>query len=182
MKSIRTGRFVVLATAGVLGAASAGPAYAVLGGTPMTPPAGDNAAKVRLLQRSAQASLRASGVGAPAAGSPAAGSPAASNYTVRETTLGSGTVVREYLASNGAVFALSWRGPVVPDLSDLLGPYFPQLVDGARVTQLIHGVRAPVAVDADNLVVHTGGHMGAFSGQAWLPQALPAGFTASDIQ
>ncbi|WDD95981.1 DUF2844 domain-containing protein [Burkholderia sp. FERM BP-3421] len=173
MKSIRTGRIAALAAAGMLGAASAGPACAALGGAPMTPPAADNAAKVRLLQRSAQASLRASGVAAAAPGA---------NYTVRETTLGSGTVVREYLAGDGTVFALSWRGPVVPDLSDLLGPYFPQLVDGARVTQLVHGVRAPVAVDADNLVVHTGGHMGAFSGQAWLPQALPAGFTGNDIQ
>jgi hypothetical protein len=31
-------------------------------------------------------------------------------------------------------------------------------------------------------VVHSGGHMGAFAGQAWLPQALPAGVSGSDIQ
>jgi hypothetical protein len=30
--------------------------------------------------------------------------------------------------------------------------------------------------------VHAGGHMGAFSGQAWLPQDLPAGVSAADIQ
>ncbi|MGV7246462.1 DUF2844 domain-containing protein, partial [Caballeronia sp. M23-90] len=32
------------------------------------------------------------------------------------------------------------------------------------------------------LVVRSGGHMGAFVGQAYLPQALPAGVSASDIQ
>jgi hypothetical protein len=169
VKSIRSGRLAAFAAAGVLGVACAAPVCAALGGAPMTPPAADTQAQVRVLQRSAQASLLAS-------------APAAASYTVRETTLGSGTVVREYLASNGSVFALSWQGPVVPDLSDLLGAYFPRFVDGARVTQLIHGVRAPVSVDTDNLVVHTGGHMGAFSGQAWLPQALPSGFTANDIQ
>lgn len=45
-------------------------------------------------------------------------------YTVRETTLGSGTVVREYVSTAGTVFALSWQGPVTPNLSDLLGTYF----------------------------------------------------------
>ncbi|WP_407655424.1 DUF2844 domain-containing protein [Burkholderia alba] len=156
----------------MLGAWCAGPAQAALGGTPMGAPATDTVKQVRTLQRSMQSSQRLAGGAAPAA----------ANYTVRETTLGSGTVVREYLSSAGTVFAISWRGPVVPDLSDLLGTYFPQYVAGVQATHLVHGVRAPVAVDADNLVVHTGGHMGSFSGQAWLPQALPAGFTDDDIQ
>jgi hypothetical protein len=31
-------------------------------------------------------------------------------------------------------------------------------------------------------VIRTGGHMGAFAGQAWLPAALPAGLSGTDIQ
>ena len=34
------------------------------------------------------------------------------------------TTVNEYLSANGTVFAVSWRGPRPPDLSQLLGPYF----------------------------------------------------------
>jgi hypothetical protein len=106
-----------------------------------------------------------------------------SSYTVRETTFGNGTVVREYLSLNGAVFGLSWHGPQMPDLSDLLGSYFPQYVAGVKAVRAARGnARGPVSVDDSGLVVRSGGHMGAFSGVAWLPSALPAGVSGSDIQ
>jgi hypothetical protein len=102
---------------------------------------------------------------------------------VRETTFGNGTVVREYLAADGSVFGIAWRGPQMPDLNDLLGSYFPQYVAGVKAVRAARGGgRGPVAVDQSSLVVRSGGHMGAFSGQAWLPPALPAGVSGSDIQ
>lgn len=104
-----------------------------------------------------------------------------SSYTVRETTLANGTAVREYLTSAGTVFAVAWSGPQMPDLSSLLGTYFPQYVAGVQASRA-NGVRGPGAVENSALVVHSGGHMGAFSGQAWLPSALPSGFSTSDIQ
>lgn len=146
----------------------AAPVHAGLGGAPMTPPAADAAATVRSMQRSIHAAGGAS--------------TAAVGYTVRETTLGSGTVVREYVSTAGTVFALSWQGPVAPDLSDLLGSYFPQYEAGVKASHAARGPRAPTAIDTSGLVVHTGGHMGSYSGQAWLPQALPAGFSTNDIQ
>jgi hypothetical protein len=102
-------------------------------------------------------------------------------YTVRETTLANGTAVREYLSSAGTVFAVAWSGPQMPDLASLLGTWFPQYVAGVQASRA-KGVRGPGAVENSALVVHSGGHMGAFSGQAWLPQALPTGFSSSDIQ
>ncbi|HTD04666.1 DUF2844 domain-containing protein, partial [Undibacterium sp.] len=45
-----------------------------------------------------------------------AASKAGSNYSINESTLSSGTVVREYVASSGIVFAVSWTGPIMPDL------------------------------------------------------------------
>ena len=44
------------------------------------------------------------------------------------------------------------------------------------------GGHGPGIVQDSGLVVHSGGHMGAFSGQAYLPQALPAGVSGTDIQ
>jgi hypothetical protein len=119
---------------------------------------------------------------ASSAASSASASTSAS-YTVRETTLGNGTVVREYLAADGSVVGLAWRGPQMPDLNDLLGSYFPQYVAGVKAVRAARGgARGPVSVDQSGLVVRSGGHMGAFSGQAWLPPALPAGVSGSDIQ
>jgi hypothetical protein len=105
------------------------------------------------------------------------------SYSVRATTLGNGTVVREYLATDGTVFGIAWHGPQMPDLTNLLGSYFPQYVAGMKAVRAARGgARGPVAVDQSNLVVRSGGHMGGFSGQAWLPPALPAGVSGADIQ
>ncbi len=105
-----------------------------------------------------------------------------SAYTVRQTSLPNGTVVREYVSTDGTVFGIAWRGPQMPDLSELLGGYFPQYTDGVKAARAAHGRRGVAAVDQDTLVVRSGGHMGAFAGQAWLPQALPAGVSGQDIQ
>jgi len=156
-------------------------AYAALGGAPMTPPS-DASVSSRTVQSGSGAANAAQGVMRSASGSASSASAAAS-YTVRETRLGNGTVVREYLAADGSVFGIAWRGPQMPDLNDLLGSYFPQFVDGFKAVRAARGGgHGPVSVDQSNLVVRSGGHMGAFNGQAWLPSALPAGVSGSDIQ
>jgi hypothetical protein len=59
---------------------------------------------------------------------------------------------------------------------------FPQYTAGVQAAHAAHGWRAPVSVATSGLVIRTGGHMGSFAGQAWLPAALPAGLTGNDIQ
>jgi hypothetical protein len=147
----------------------------------MTPPTGSSVSS-RVVQPAASAADSAQGV-MRSASSAASSTPASASYTVRETTLGNGTVVREYLAADGAVFGIAWRGPQMPDLNDLLGSYFPQYLAGVKAARAARGGgHGPVSVDQSGLVAHSGGHMGAFSGQAWLPSALPAGVSGSDIQ
>lgn len=156
-------------------------AYAGLGGAPMTPPA-DASVSSRTVQPGSGAANAAQGVMRSASGAASSASAPAS-YTVRETKLGNGTVVREYLAADGTVFGIAWRGQQIPDLNDLLGSYFPQYVAGVQAVRAARGGgHGPVSVDQSNLAVRSGGHMGAFNGQAWLPTALPAGVSGSDIQ
>lgn len=148
----------------------------------MTPPAGASATTRTIAPPSSNgtAVMRS----ASSASSGATTSTAASaSYTVQQTTLGNGTVIREYISSAGSVFGLAWSGPQMPNLSDLLGNYFPQYVAGVTsARQLRGGGHGPGIVQGSGLVVRSGGHMGAFSGQAYLPQALPAGVSATDIQ
>jgi hypothetical protein len=154
--------------------AVAQPARAALGGAPMATPPG---ATVSTLSAASAAVAREATQGT------ASGTTSASAaYTVQQTTLANGTVVREYLTQGGTVFGVAWNGPQPPDLATLLGSYFPQYVAGVKASRAAGMVRGPGAVEGSGLVVHAGGHMGAFSGQAWLPQALPAGVSASDIQ
>ncbi|WP_198971138.1 DUF2844 domain-containing protein [Xylophilus sp. ASV27] len=102
-----------------------------------------------------------------------------SSYTVHEYTLDSGTVVREY-AQSGTVFAVSWEGPVLPNLQQLLGPdHFTTFTAAARSRGRSGG---PLVLQQSGLVLRSTGHMRAFAGQAYLPGQLPQGVSIDDIR
>jgi hypothetical protein len=110
-----------------------------------------------------------------------AATPASSAYTVHETLLDSGTTVREFATPAGVVFALSWRGPVLPDLNVLLGKYFASFqaaTDEARQTGRRGG---PVNIARDGVVVHSNGRMRNFFGDAYAPALIPSGMNIHDV-
>ncbi|WP_027801628.1 DUF2844 domain-containing protein [Paraburkholderia dilworthii] len=98
-------------------------------------------------------------------------------YSVQLMTLPSGTLVREYVAANGIVFGVAWEGPTLPDLKTVLGSSFDAYVAGSAARR-----GTPLAVSSSDLVVYSGGHLRAFSGYAYLPQALPAGVGPDVVQ
>lgn len=105
---------------------------------------------------------------------------AGTNYLTRDTTLVSGTRISEYVSSGGQVFAVTWEGPVLPDLKALLGKYFgAMLAESARAPR---AGRSRIAVNLPEVVINSGGHMRAFEGSAWIPADLPAGFSADDLR
>jgi hypothetical protein len=161
-------------------------ASAALGGAPMTPPAGASTSTVTVPTTSgAQAVMRSASAASSGAvsSSTATSTTGAASYTVTTTALGNGNVIREYVSASGDVFGLAWSGPQMPDLNILLGSYFPQYVAGVtNARKLRGGGHGPGIVQDSGLVVYSGGHMGAFSGQAYLPQALPSGVSAADIK
>ena len=103
---------------------------------------------------------------------------AAQKYTVQEIQEPNGTVIREYLSLSGKVFAVAWNGPQVPDLQQLFGSYFKSYQDAVRARPGGHG---PVRVESADLVVHSGGHMRAFSGLAYVPQLTPADVSIGEL-
>lgn len=155
----RSGRQAAAVVCLSAGLALCGPAQAELGAAPST---FSNGLSVKLAQRQIDSG---------------------SIYTVRETTLSSGTVVREYVSSAGTVFGVAWQGPIRPQLSSLLGTtYFSQFSQQVAATQSVHTVHAPVSIETSTLDVQLAGHMGAHIGHAWLPQALPSGLSGTDIK
>ncbi len=105
---------------------------------------------------------------------------AMATHTVSALTLANGGVVKEFSNRSGMVFAVSWRGPGRPDLQQLLGGGFDTL-QADNVDRGGRRMRAPLKVDRSDLVVHTGGHPGAFWGVAYLPQQTPSGFSGADL-
>jgi hypothetical protein len=105
---------------------------------------------------------------------------AVSNYFIRDTELDTGTRVREFVSGNGVVFAVTWKGPFLPDLKALLGKHFDAMV--AESTRAPRAGRSHLAVNRPEVVINSGGHMRAFEGSAWIPAQFPAGFTAADVR
>lgn len=106
--------------------------------------------------------------------------PAGASYMTRDTTLATGTRVTEYVSPGGIVFAVAWEGPNLPDLKALLGKHFETMV--AESSKAPRAGRSQMAIDLPEVVINSGGHMRAFEGSAWIPAALPAGFSAADVR
>ena len=100
-------------------------------------------------------------------------------YTVHELATGMNGVVREYVAPNGQVFAVSWHGPSMPNLKQILGVHYDTL---AAAPPRAPGSRAHVSLNIGTLVFESSGHMRSFHGRAFLTDALPSGVTSNDIQ
>jgi len=149
---------------GLLLAISAGAATATLGQSPSVAGAaaassGVPAAKMQAVTPGAQSSL----------------------YTLHEVQLENGTSVREYATPAGIVFAVSWQGPVLPDLSALLGNYFSTFKLETERVRAAGRRGGPVGIDHADLVVQSSGRMRNFFGHAYAPALIPAGVNIKDV-
>ena len=133
---------------------SASPAFAGLGGAPMTEAANNQA---RIVKRAM----------------------AATSGSVNEVTTTDGTVVREYVSAQGKVYAVTWNGPIMPDLQALFGEHFVTFQQETKAMRPRHGA---LRITRPDLVIYSGGHMRAFQGRAYLPQLLPAGVNIEELQ
>jgi Protein of unknown function (DUF2844) len=106
----------------------------------------------------------------------------AKSYTVHEIQAATGTVVREFVSPEGKVFGVAWEGPWPPYMRQVLGSYFDQFVQAARSRGGARMGRRPLVINQPGLVVQTGGHMRAFAGRAYVPEMLPSGVGAENIQ
>jgi hypothetical protein len=101
-------------------------------------------------------------------------------YTVHEITDASGTVVKEFISPQGKVFAVSWQGPIRPNLQELLGTHFDEFDQAMKART--YRVRGPAVVETPGLVVQSAGHMRGFVGRAYLPDSLPQGVTVNSLK
>ncbi len=102
-------------------------------------------------------------------------------YTVHEAVLANGSTVREYASAGGIVFAVTWKGPLLPDLGALLGNYFPTLQLQTEQNRQAGLRRAPVTMERDGLVLQSMGHMRNFFGSAYAPALVPNGVSINHV-
>lgn len=126
-----------------------------------------------LVRPSAPAAASVPGVKIQSSARPAA-------YTIQESVLDTGTTVTELATPAGVVFAVSWRGPVLPDLNALLGEYFKAFRQEAQLARTAGRRGSPLAMETDALVVRSNGRMRNFFGSAYAPGLVPADVNIKD--
>ncbi len=102
-------------------------------------------------------------------------------YDIHQMRTPEGTTVNEYVSPGGRVFAVTWSGPFVPDMSQILGTYFQQYSNALQAQKKRYG-RAPLNLQQPGLVVQMGGHMRAYYGRAFVPELVPQGVKSDEIK
>lgn len=102
-------------------------------------------------------------------------------YQVHDVQLGSGTTIKEIATAQGTVFAVTWRGPVLPDLTALLGEYFTTFNQAAAQARASGARASAVSVNKDGLVLRSSGRMRAFEGYAFAPSLVPTGVNIDEL-
>jgi Protein of unknown function (DUF2844) len=102
-------------------------------------------------------------------------------YDRHDITTASGTVVHEYLSPGGKVFAVTWKGPMPPDLRQLFGSYF-EPFRSAAAAQSRPGGHRQVSIVQSDFVVQAAGRVRAFQGKAYVPSLVPSGVSVAELQ
>jgi hypothetical protein len=147
--------------------------YAALGGPPVT------GASMPLMLRAATPQSASASAQPYANSQPAGGPISAAPYSMRQSIDANGVTIREYVLSTNVVFAVTWDGPVRPNMRALLGSYFANYVASGQ-----GGVRGsgPLIEGSDDFRIESAGRLGRFFGMAWVPRLMPAGVRPGDLE
>ncbi len=103
-------------------------------------------------------------------------------YDVQEIDSGALTV-REYVTLQGQVFAVTWQGPEMPNLRQLLGDYFGRFQTAAVAAHRASpGIHRQLSIVQSDLVVQSAGRLRDFHGVAYLPALVPQGVSVGALQ
>jgi len=100
-------------------------------------------------------------------------------YSVQTSVDADGVTVHEYTLPSNVVFAVTWQGPVRPDMTALLGSYFQRFVSAGEARP--HGTGLMIERSGD-FVIQSAGRPGNFFGKAYVPRLVPANVNADDLQ
>jgi hypothetical protein len=104
-----------------------------------------------------------------------------SAYMLHEMQSATGIAIREYISASGTVFGVAWKGAYPPNLKQLLGSEYEQYEQAINTPsgRVGHG---PVTIRLPNLVVQLSGHMGDYSGRAYIPDKVPTDMSLESIR
>ncbi len=88
--------------------------------------------------------------------------------------------VKEFVSSDGKVFAFSWQGSTGPNLKQLLGKYSAEIKSAIQAQGKVPAQRFR-SIKSANIELHWGGLLRHHGGSACLGANFPAGLKCQDI-
>ena len=107
--------------------------------------------------------------------------PASEAYTVSTIVAPTGTVVQEFVNAQQVVFAVVWRGPVLPDLSAFFGDHYVAFQRAAKERRAAGQRGGALLAQQPDLVMVSRGRMGRFQGHAYIPSLVPSGVNLQEL-
>jgi hypothetical protein len=109
----------------------------------------------------------------------------ASQYTLYTVTTDGGTSVNEYASPQGTIFAVTWRGPMPPNLQQLFGTYYAQyqvaVAAAAASDSASQGDHRHQNLSNDDLVVTATARQRYYRGRAFVRSLVPSGVVVDDL-
>ena len=103
-------------------------------------------------------------------------------YAMHEIRTSNNGVIHEYVAQDGNVFAVTYEGQFPGESNGLLGKYSQQVTQAVQARAAGQPVGRSVHVEMPGLRYHALGHLRYFSMRAVVPESVPAGVRAEELQ
>jgi hypothetical protein len=103
-------------------------------------------------------------------------------YAVHEIHTPNNSVIREFVAPGGKVFAVTYRGQLVGESNALLGSYSAQIGQAMKTVHNGKHRGGPVNIQLPGIVYQATGHMRAYTVHAYLSHSLPQGVAVEDLR
>jgi len=102
-------------------------------------------------------------------------------YSVHDLQAADGSRVRQYVAANGMVFAVTWHTLYKPDLSVVLGSSYSAYATSAQAAARRPGIQRRFRHEGLDVVVQSTAHLNVYSGFAFRRSMLPRGLSLERI-
>lgn len=103
-------------------------------------------------------------------------------YAIHEMRTANQSVIREFVSSEGKVFAVTYHGQLLGESNALLGSYAPQIGRALAASRGGKHRGGPVSVQLPGFVYEASGHMRSYVIHAYVTDSIPQGVRVEELR
>lgn len=103
-------------------------------------------------------------------------------YAMHEIRTPANGVIHEFVAPDGKVFAVTYRGQFPGESNGLLGSHSAQLMQAMKSAPGPRRIGGEIHLQMPGLTYHAVGHLRYYSMRAYLPESIPQGVALEEVR